>query len=88
MSAPHMDIGPSIRIMVPRTDIGFSAWIWAPNLHIGSKFAYRVECEGGGRQYDGGGGGGLDDERGVRGVGFEGQFGCRLHTWISDPQLG
>ena len=85
---PHMDNGFSTWIMVPSMDIGFSAWISAPNLHIGSKLGFRVECEGGGLEYDGGEGVGLDDEGGVCGVCFEGQRGCRLHTRISGPQLG
>ena len=88
MSAPHMDVGSSTWIMAPSTDSGFSAWISVPNLDIGSKFGYRVECEGSGLEYDGGGGGGLDDECGVRGVGFDGHFGCRPHTWILELQLG
>ena len=57
----------------------------ASSMDIVSELGYRVECEGGGFEYDVGGGGGLDDEGGVRGVGFEGQLGCRPHTWISDP---
>ena len=57
-------------------------------LDIGSKLGYRVECEGGGLEYDGSGGGGLDDEGGVRGVGLKGQLGRRFHTRISDTELG
>ena len=60
----------------------------ASSMDIVSELGYRVECEGGVLEYDGGGGCGLDDEGGVRGVGLEGQFGRRLHTWISDSNLG
>ena len=68
MSAPGVDIGSSIFIMVPSTDIVFSAWISAPNLRIGSKLGYRVECEGGGLEYDGDGG--FDDQGDVGQLGY------------------